>query len=142
MGEVNSEYTVSKRDWICTCLFMITRLLPCRHVFYLRKTSGKETVIMTHLLNKRWMLNSVWSAMESSSDISDEAVLTPYEVKKVLVGTKKPCDSNRKYREALFIASEICDTMSELGMLAYRAAMEYLQVVAHRFKKGEFHDPF
>ncbi|GMF35173.1 unnamed protein product [Phytophthora fragariaefolia] len=31
LGERSVKYSISKRDWTCSCLLMSTRLLPCRH---------------------------------------------------------------------------------------------------------------
>ncbi|GMF55347.1 unnamed protein product [Phytophthora fragariaefolia] len=31
LDEPRCEYSVTKRDWSCSCLFMSSRLLPCRH---------------------------------------------------------------------------------------------------------------
>ena len=36
--EPNVEYTDKGSRWTCSCMFMTTRLLPCRHVFYIRRS--------------------------------------------------------------------------------------------------------
>lgn len=120
---------------------MSTRLLPCRHVFFLRKALGQETIIPTLLLNKRWLVSNIRSALENSTSSSAENEPSSFEVKTVLPGRERLWDSNRKFREALPIASEICDTMAGLGMTQYRQAMQYLQEVVGWFKDGKFEDP-
>ncbi|POM77267.1 hypothetical protein PHPALM_5376 [Phytophthora palmivora] len=135
LGELNAEYSVTKRDWKCSCLFMCTRFLPCRHVFFLRKALGLETVIPTHLLNKRWLISTVRAAIANESTNVDEPAPKPFEVKSQALGLQP------QVSEALPIASEICDTMTEFGMTQYQEAMQYLQTVAGRFKRGEFEDP-
>jgi hypothetical protein len=47
-------------------------------------------------------------------------------------------DSNRKFRDAKFVASSISERLSGLGMVEYRAAMEALRGVARLFKHGEY----
>ncbi|ETN08659.1 hypothetical protein PPTG_22939 [Phytophthora nicotianae INRA-310] len=64
LDEPNMEHSVTKRDWSCSCLFMSSRLLPCRHVFFLRKTLRCENIIPTHVLNPRWLLASLRTETE------------------------------------------------------------------------------
>ncbi|GMF54377.1 unnamed protein product [Phytophthora fragariaefolia] len=47
LDEPNSEYSVPKSSWSCSFLFMASRLLPCRHVFFIRKALNFENVIPT-----------------------------------------------------------------------------------------------
>ncbi|KAE8989385.1 hypothetical protein PR002_g21461 [Phytophthora rubi] len=134
LDEVNAEYSVTKRDWNCFGLFMSTRLLPCRH---LRKALGDDTVIPTQLLNGRWLFSSVRSAIEFNSSSDTTALSEPFAVRPVLPDTDRPWDNHRKYREALPIATGICDGMAGLGMPQYHAVMNYLQEVARQFKRGD-----
>ncbi|GMF34448.1 unnamed protein product [Phytophthora fragariaefolia] len=70
--------------------------------------------------------------------LSDATPLAePFAVRRVLDGTDRPWGNNRKYREALPNATEICDTMAGLGMPQYQATMNYLQQVARQFKNGD-----
>ncbi|OWZ12660.1 hypothetical protein PHMEG_00014139 [Phytophthora megakarya] len=137
LDEFNTEYSVTKRNWTCSCLFMTTRLLPCRHVFFLRKSLNMETVIPTQLLHHRWLLTSVRSAFKFEAP-NAVASGDSFAVKSILTTDLRPWDSNRKYREAFHVASEICDTMTGLGMTQYRDAMRCLKELSKRFKKGNF----
>ncbi|ETI37126.1 hypothetical protein PPTG_16250 [Phytophthora nicotianae INRA-310] len=47
LDEPKSEYSITMRDWSCSCLVMSSRLLPCRHVFFLRKALGCDNIIPT-----------------------------------------------------------------------------------------------
>ncbi|KAE9355363.1 hypothetical protein PR003_g2887 [Phytophthora rubi] len=141
LDELNAEYSVTKRDWKCSCLFMSTRLLPCRHVFYVRKNLAKETVIPTQLLNPRWLISTVRSALEFGEKTDSSAPVESFAIGPVLISDNRPWDSNRNYREAMPIASGICDTMAELGMVQYREALAYLHEVARKIKNGEFVRP-
>lgn len=137
LDELNAEYSVSKYDWTCSCMFMNTHLLPCRHVFYIRKSIGKDSIIPTQLLNSRWLLSSVRAAVQNDDAITSSPVES-YAIRRVVVTDERPWDSNRKYREALPIATEICDTMAGLGMVQYREATALLEDVAKRIRKGDF----
>ncbi|KAG6944167.1 hypothetical protein JG688_00017221 [Phytophthora aleatoria] len=57
LDEPLAEYSVTKRDWSCSCLFMSSRLFPFRHVSYLRKALNYENIIPTQLLNPLWLLS-------------------------------------------------------------------------------------
>jgi hypothetical protein len=59
--EPGSEYAVDTSTWSCSCLFMMTRRLPCRHVLFLRrqwKCERKvETTIPFQDIYPRWVLS-------------------------------------------------------------------------------------
>lgn len=131
--EPRQEYSVNKRNWECSCLFMTTRLLPCQHVFFLRRALGLETVIPTQLLHPRWLLSSVRSKVVLE-DFSSAA----FAVGDVIRSKDTPWDSDRKYREASRVASAISDTMSGFGMSEYRVALKALHQVARLFKHRQF----
>ncbi|ETI54349.1 hypothetical protein F443_02823 [Phytophthora nicotianae P1569] len=45
LDEPRSEYSVTKRNWSCSCLFMTSRLFPCCHVFVCRKALICDNII-------------------------------------------------------------------------------------------------
>jgi hypothetical protein len=133
LDEPRSEYSVTKSNWSCSCLFMASRLLPYRHVFFIRRALNFENVIPTQLLDTRWLLSSLRVESELPQ-LSEE----PFRVSRVLKETTTAWDSNRKFRDAKFVASSISERLSGLGMVEYRAAMEALRGVARLFKHGEY----
>ncbi|EEY63330.1 uncharacterized protein PITG_23336, partial [Phytophthora infestans T30-4] len=78
------------------------------------------------------------SSIEFESSSDNCTSMESFAIRRVVATDDRPWDSNRKYREALPIASEICGSMSGLGMAHYREAMEYLKDVARRFKHCDF----
>ncbi|ETL41760.1 hypothetical protein L916_07318 [Phytophthora nicotianae] len=60
-----------------------------------------------------------------------------FSVGLVLDDKDKPWNTNRKFREAKYVASEITETMAGMGMRQYRTALDVLKEVARRFKRGE-----
>ncbi|EGZ19022.1 hypothetical protein PHYSODRAFT_301446 [Phytophthora sojae] len=123
LDEPTSKYSVMKRDWTCSCMFMTSRLLPCRHVFYLRKALGFESIIHTQLLHPRWLLTT----LRSSTD-APQLPGAPLAVSSVLPEPRASWNSNRKFRETNAVASTISEQLSGL----------VLQDVAKRFKHGEY----
>ncbi|KAE9169284.1 hypothetical protein PF004_g28229 [Phytophthora fragariae] len=133
LDEPTSTYSVMKREWTCSCMFMTSRLLPCRHVFYLRKALGFESITPTQLLHPRWLLTT----LRSSTD-APQLLGASFAVSSVLPEPKATWDSNRKFREANAVASTNSEHLSGLGMREYRAAMKVLEDVGKLFKHGEY----
>ncbi|ETI35094.1 hypothetical protein F443_18511 [Phytophthora nicotianae P1569] len=133
LDEPYSEYSITKRDWSCSCLFMNSRLLPCRHVFFLRKALGCENIIPTQLLNPRWLLSSLRMNTEFPEFCGE-----PFAVSRVMQEPNTVWDSNRKFRVANSVASTITEHLSGLGMREYKRAMKVLREVATLFKHGEY----
>lgn len=69
LEELSVVYQVGKAMWSCSCMFMSTRLLPCRHVLYIMKCLKLERVIPVHARHPRWLLSSVRYAMSPLSFI-------------------------------------------------------------------------
>ncbi|GMF52109.1 unnamed protein product [Phytophthora fragariaefolia] len=113
LDEPRCEYSVTKRDWSCSCLFMSSRLLPCRHVFFLRKSLGCENIIPTQLLNPRWLMRSLRTTIDLP-DIPGES----FAVSRVIEESSPIWDSNR--------------------MKEYAKALNVLRSVAALFKHGDY----
>ncbi|DBA04477.1 TPA: hypothetical protein N0F65_010073, partial [Lagenidium giganteum] len=63
--DLRETYTVSLSDFACTCWFYSTMLLPCRHVYVVRRHLKFETVVPFVHIHERWMLQS------HANDITD-----------------------------------------------------------------------
>lgn len=134
LDEYSQQHAINKRNWECSCLFMTTHLLPCRYFFFLRRALKCETIIPMQHLHPRWLLSSVRAKFGVASCPSQ-----PFAVKKVVKKSGNAAwDSNRKYREALRVASTIGDTMRSFGMQDYRVALRALHQVAQLFKHRKF----
>lgn len=59
--EPNAVYHAERTSWSCSCLFMSTRILSCRHGFYIRKSRQLERVIPVHLLPERCLTSAARS---------------------------------------------------------------------------------
>ncbi|KAK1934612.1 Zinc finger SWIM domain-containing protein 3 [Phytophthora citrophthora] len=127
-----SEYSVTKANWSCSCLFMASRLLPCRHVFFIRKDLNFENVIPTQHVNPRWLLSSL-RVETDLSELSGES----FCVSRVLRESNVCWDSNRKFREANFLSTSISEHLSGLGMAEYKRAMKALRCVTTLFEHGD-----
>ncbi|GMF46049.1 unnamed protein product [Phytophthora fragariaefolia] len=91
-------------------------------------------VLATQLLNSRWLLSSLRVESECPQ-LTGES----FRVSRVLKETSTCWNSNRKFREANFLAISISEHLSGLGMVEYRAAMKALRSVATIFKHGEYY---
>nr|CCA15548.1 hypothetical protein PITG_23301 [Albugo laibachii Nc14] len=128
--EPNVEYTVDRSSWTCSCMFMATILLPCHHVFYIRKSIRAECVIPTHLLNPRWLLSAT-----RAPDTVNIQLVVPYKEGTVLQRQNAPWDKNHKFRAMNEIATRIFEAMCEYGMKEFQVALSALVGVETVFKK-------
>ncbi|ETI29797.1 hypothetical protein F443_23087 [Phytophthora nicotianae P1569] len=134
LDEPNQEYNVDMENWRCSCMFMSTRLLPCRHVLYLRKELKKETIIPPQL-HPRWLLTTLRASF-TIPEVPDK----PFRIRQIVRSEPTDWDANRKFREAKQVANTISNTMSSLGMREYREALRTLTSVAELFKHRQFHE--
>ncbi|KAE9057748.1 hypothetical protein PF010_g31255 [Phytophthora fragariae] len=95
LDEPAAEYSINSTTWRCSCKFMCTHLLPCRHVLYLRKALSMESVIPTQCLEERWLISTL-RAPCLLPDFTSES----FSVASVPPRGSAPWDVNRKYREA------------------------------------------
>ncbi|KAG2993450.1 hypothetical protein PC120_g22250 [Phytophthora cactorum] len=60
------EYMLNPKEWTCSCIFRVTRLLPYRHVIYLRKATNCARV----LDERRQCRGSVRNSRHPPSDVT------------------------------------------------------------------------
>lgn len=65
-ADMRTKYHVNTRGWICSSPFMMTRLLPCRHVLCLRGIKNPRAVIPVESTHKRLLLQQ---ADDSNGDL-------------------------------------------------------------------------
>ncbi|KAJ8542541.1 hypothetical protein ON010_g12272 [Phytophthora cinnamomi] len=71
--EPSKEFCVEvDRGWQCSCAFMVNHLLPCRHVFYIRRIVRCSTVIPLGNIEPRWVLAKA-NHFFNSSGISESS---------------------------------------------------------------------
>ncbi|DAZ97877.1 TPA: hypothetical protein N0F65_003304 [Lagenidium giganteum] len=54
IGPIWLILVLGTKEWICSCPFMMTRLLPCRHVLYIRRKEHPQEIILLSKVNDRW----------------------------------------------------------------------------------------
>ncbi|OWZ01632.1 hypothetical protein PHMEG_00026942 [Phytophthora megakarya] len=123
---------MSKVTWECSCSFMSTRLLPCRHVFYIRKRLNMETIVPTQLLNPQWLLANM-----EEPHLPVESPLISFAVSAVLpqpktLGPQPEISRGESFRHEYL---RICQF---LGMHVFRVAMKVLEKVSTLFKAKQF----
>lgn len=133
LDEPRSEYSVTKRDWSCSCLFKGSRLLPYPRVCFVWKAIGCKNIIPTRLLHPRWLLASSCTEIKPP-ELSGES----FSVSRVLQESTNVWDTSRKFREANYVAASISEHLSGLDIKEYKLAMEALRNVASQFKHGNY----
>ncbi|ETP29552.1 hypothetical protein F442_21323 [Phytophthora nicotianae P10297] len=69
--ESSSAFHVNTARYRCSCVFMKTTLLPCRHVMYWRLMNDKSAVPI-HYIEPRWKLSSKLNQAPFEEDVPDE----------------------------------------------------------------------
>jgi len=123
------SYLVSHDGSVCTCSFHKTMLLPCRHIFVVRKASGLPTV-SPDLVANRWKLDM--------DDTPHTAVSSPVQ----LYGLHCPTYSgvlsrSEKYTAACRQLSKLSVAMSEVGMQDFVNITAFIAKVIERIEAGK-----
>ncbi|ETN01825.1 hypothetical protein PPTG_24012 [Phytophthora nicotianae INRA-310] len=71
----SSKYEVNISTYACTCFFMRTMLLPCRHTIFARFFMKKKKLIPINYINPRWLLGS--DANRPEDDESNDDMSCP-----------------------------------------------------------------
>ena len=104
-------------DSSCSCAFRSSHRLPCRHIFARRQMSGKSSFDAT-LADKRW---TAGYSLEPTSAVNtvrvSETVSTP------------ALTAHQKYRQAMAIATDLANLMSEVGMSQFSERLNVLRAL-------------
>ena len=108
-----------RQDSSCSCAFRSSHRLPCRHIFARRQMSGKSSFDAT-LADKRW---TAGYSIEPTSAVNtvrvSETVSTP------------ALTAHQKYRQAMAIATDLANRVSEVGMSQFSERLNVLRVCWH-----------
>ncbi|KAG6944827.1 hypothetical protein JG687_00017632 [Phytophthora cactorum] len=69
---------LNPKEWTCSCIFRVTRLLPYRHVIYLRKATNCARVLDERVLYPRWLLK-IYRHLKNTT--SSDNVEDPFEIR-------------------------------------------------------------
>lgn len=123
----HAQYTVSDEATACTCAFNKTMMLPCRHVFVVRKQLA-VSVVSASLMSSRWHLESSDSHAVQSTASSIQILGMPCPTSARLLSKAK------KYTTACRQLNDIASIMSEVGMQEFLSMTTLLARVKSRFE--------
>jgi hypothetical protein len=127
-----NEYMVKPSDWTCSCMFQTTRLLPCRHIIYYRKSIGCEPLVPVEIVNPRWLIQNY--KLLRLDDV--EPVDVPYEDKTVSNnGARAAKHQNDKFNELLSFGRQIADVGASWGTAAESELRNFLSGVLDEVRK-------
>ena len=125
------EKVVNEKD--CGCIFRQSMLLPCRHIFALRKKL-KKLLYDPNLCNKRWTISYYKSTQRIFTAALPEAslVLTTSKSK-----SGRRLSQNDKYRKALVLTTQLASTASEASYVHFHRRLKLLKELADCWRNGE-----
>ncbi|KAG3243504.1 hypothetical protein PI124_g11682 [Phytophthora idaei] len=123
---------LNPEEWTCFCIFRVTRLLPCRHVTYLRKATNFARLLDESVLHPRWLLKNyrhLKSTTTSSANVED-----PFEIRDIhppdVTSVKTQIEI---FKELQGAGKQIAEIGCQLGTKAHAALtstlVEFVRVV-------------
>lgn len=119
-------YEVEKRSWVCSCMFMSTTLLPCRHVLFIRRQEHPDCVFPpSRRIAKRWLLRY---AIDRQAEPQAEEMenCSNFEIREALPRFGGPRILERPERYA--IAHELTDRIA--SVTADLTTKDFTRVIA------------
>ncbi|ETP31287.1 hypothetical protein F442_19833 [Phytophthora nicotianae P10297] len=119
-ADLPDEYMLNPEAWTCSCMFRVTRLLPCRHIIYYRKVTGCSTLVPEEIIHRRWLLKNYRKL--GQVNFAENTVVEAYEDRAVpLPLTTRTKTQNEKFKELFSIGRQIADVGAYRGTKAHTA---------------------
>ncbi|ETI31576.1 hypothetical protein F443_21487 [Phytophthora nicotianae P1569] len=139
--ESSSAFHVNTARYRCSCVFMKTTLLPCRHVRYWRLMNDKSAVPI-HYIEPRWKLSSKLNQAPFEEDVPDEIfACTTFQMREsAMTGRRhEVLNGSTKYKHALERGRSIADIMSRNETFVFGEMMNALEKFEEIVKDGAVH---
>ena len=126
-----SEGLIVATETSCHCSFAVTRKMPCRHIFAVRKGKGLSSFEPTLAAER-------WSAKVYDDSCKQKGVpcvggaaanVQPRHVPRVL-------SSHQKFAAAMAVAKDLASLASDVGMVEYRERLAFLTDVRRSWAEG------
>ena len=117
----------------CGCIFHRSMLLPCRHIFAVRRKLGKPLYDPV-LCDNRWTCayyQSTQRLFTTSSSLSSLAITTSR------AKTSRELSQHEKYRKAIGLTSELASVASGVSSFHFWRRIKLLQQLTIHWKNGE-----
>ncbi|POM69320.1 Hypothetical protein PHPALM_14399, partial [Phytophthora palmivora] len=133
--DIPDEYMLSTDDWSCSCIFRVTRLLPCRHVIYYRKAKGYNELVPESIIHPRWLVKN-YRHMSQVTAVCDD-VEEPYEDRSISQrSTMRSKNQNEKFKELFGLGRQIADVGSRWGTSEHSMLRDALQKFVTGVRRG------
>ncbi|GMF27142.1 unnamed protein product [Phytophthora fragariaefolia] len=114
--DIREEYLLNPQEWTCSCIFRVTRLLPCRHIIYYRKISSCSKLVPENVFHPRWLIKNYKKLRRNCVEDADIS----FEIRTVSKSTAlRPTPQNDKFNDLLSIGRQIADVGSTWGTSAH-----------------------
>ena len=124
---------VQVSEFDCGCIFHQSMLLPCRHMFALRKMLGKP-LYDPKICDNRWTFAYYQSTQRIfvSSSSSSSLAITVSKSKDV-----RKLSQHEKYRKAVVLTSELASVASVASSVHFQRRIKLLKKLIDHWKNGE-----
>ena len=119
----------------CDCTFRTSMMLPCRHIFTVRKTLNKP-LFLPELCNVRWTSAYYYDSQKALFDIAPSSS-TSLEVSQVKAAPSRAMSQHQKYRKATYLTSELASIVSESSGIHFDRKMKFLKELIDSWKCGQ-----
>ncbi|KAE9068564.1 hypothetical protein PF007_g27641 [Phytophthora fragariae] len=133
-----TTYHVDTSRYRCSCVFMKTMLLPCRHVMYWRLMQGKSAIPLRYI-EPRWKLSCKLNQPVTEEEVADlDIACTKFQIRESAMAGRdyRVLNGSTKYNHALERGRSIADIMSRNGTSVFREMMNALERFEDIVKDG------
>ncbi|KAF1772697.1 hypothetical protein GQ600_7517 [Phytophthora cactorum] len=94
---------MNPNGWTCSCIFRVTRLLPCRHIIDYRKVTSCDSLVPESIIHPRWLVKNYRRLRHGN--IADDELALPYKVRTIPKSSMGRAKSqNEKFKEFSVLA--------------------------------------
>ena len=119
----------------CDCTFRTSMMLPCRHIFAVRKTLNKP-LFLPELCNVRWTSTYYYDSQKALFNIAPSSS-TSLEVSQVKAAPSRAMSQYQKYRKATYLTSELASIVSESSGIHFDRKIKFLKELIDSWKCGQ-----
>ncbi|KAE9173457.1 hypothetical protein PF002_g29304 [Phytophthora fragariae] len=132
------SYHVDTSKYRCSCVFMRTTLLPCRHVMYWRLINRKSAIPIRHIA-PRWRLLCKLNQPAEEEDVpKDQVARKSFQLRESMIVARRHevLNGTTKYTTACRRGNQIADIMSRNGTTVFNAMLAALDKFEEIIKDG------
>ncbi|KAE9031834.1 hypothetical protein PR002_g9492 [Phytophthora rubi] len=134
--DLPDEYMMNPDGWTCSCMFRVTRLLPCRHIIYYRKDTGCSRLVPESIIHPRWLVKNYRKLKNAT--VADDDVAVAYEDRCIpRQSTPRIKNQNEKFKELFALGRQIADVGSNWGTNVHTTLAKSLTKFLEGVKAGQ-----